>query len=216
MKKQFLLFLLFLIAFSGFSQNKQKTIGVLTAPGSYYRTIAKRFNFTYTNGVFYDHLFTSRSGINTGVSLFFDKQELVFDGRCRDCQLNRGEADKVVFRRRNLEVPLNYTFTLNPNSKTGLKALLYTGFTFNWKLSENGTWYYPNNEITRKYTVDNTHLVSDSYMNLGFEMRKNLMEHYVLAIGTSAKFHYATGFDFLSEVGEPVIFNLNLKFGRNL
>ena len=217
MKKQFLTFSLILFGLTVSAQEKQRTLGLMISPnmategpddGYYNRRIS------YTTGVFYDHQLSQRFGINTGLLLATERYSMDYSG-IRDCfGINLPESANL--RVNAIEVPINLNFCFNPENENGFKALLYSGIMLHHEFFNKNKATYSEEVIVYKTDGYNNGLWADSYMNLGFELRKSVATHYTAAIGIGSKFRPAHSLDLSSNYRDPIILNLNLKFGRNL
>ena len=219
MKKQFLAFTLILLGFAASAQEKkQRTLGLLISPSLDTKGLEDSYRdrrLSYTAGFFYDHQLSNRFGISTGFLLDTERFRMDYS---RVRFFDATDYPKSAKLRVNaIEVPVNLTFCLNPDNENGYKALLYSGIMLHREFFSKWTGNYSDKVVIYKSDGNNNNLWSDSFMNLGFEFRKYIGNDYTGAIGIGAKFRPAHSLDFSSDFPyDPIILNLNLKFGRNL
>jgi hypothetical protein len=216
MKKHLLLFTLLLTGFSGFSQQKLKTIGIMAGPFRYYDFMGQQYRFSYNAGITYDHQLSRRFGFNTGIQFTALKFESDFVGNCVNCA-DPILTQKIIFRDNFIEVPLNATFCLNPKDEAALKVYLYSGLVFNPLMFSKAELITNNESEVQKYPLTlNKHLWNSSKLNLGLEVRKALNEKYQVAATAGTWMQHSSGFNFSKDSGYPPMLYLTLKLGRNL
>jgi hypothetical protein len=210
MKKHLVLFSFLLIAFSGFSQESRKFIGLQAGaifhfPGEvFYRQNPLMF------GIFYDQPVFKRFGLNAGVNYASRQSEHDLREAIFEPFIPGPLPEYAYYKQHELHWQVNLTYELNKSRNTRWKHYLIAGYTRSLAVVAKETLVYPDHETINyeflAYTGSGI-----GYVNLGFETRFDITPEYNMAIGAVARIN-----DLSSYYRESALYCLNLKFGRNL